>query len=139
MAINWHCRKFEENYPHIHIEKSLSLKEDDTPDVLKIVIYRIIQEALNNVAKHSAADSVAILLDKENGAIELKIRDNGRGFNIAEAQTSSGAGTGVGLSGMRERAKLSGGFLEIQSGVIGTEIRALWSAHMITDLMVTKS
>ncbi|MGC9966590.1 MAG: MASE3 domain-containing protein [Syntrophobacteraceae bacterium] len=137
MAINWHCRKFEENYPHIHIEKSLSLKEDDTPDVLKIVIYRIIQEALNNVAKHSAADSVAILLDKENGAIELKIRDNGRGFNIAEAQTSSGAG--VGLSGMRERAKLSGGFLEIQSGVIGTEIRALWSAHMITDLMVTKS
>ncbi len=53
MAINWHCRKFEENYPHIHVEKSLLLEETDAPDVLKIVVFRIIQESLNNVAKHS--------------------------------------------------------------------------------------
>ncbi len=139
MAINWHCRKFEENYAHIHIEKSLLLEEGETPDVLKIVIYRIIQEALTNVAKHSAADCVAILLGKENGVIELKIRDNGKGFNVAETQKSSGTSTGVGLSGMKERAKLSGGSLEIQSGGIGTEIRALWSAPMTTDPTITKS
>jgi signal transduction histidine kinase len=134
-AIGWHCRKFEENYSHIHIEKSLSLEESDTPDVLKIVIYRIIQEALNNVAKHSAADYVAILLGKGNGVIELKIRDNGQGFNAAEVQKSTGAG----LSGMRERAKLSGGSIEIESGGTGTEIRALWSTEVISDLMPAKS
>ena len=57
-AINWHCRKFEESYPHIHIEKSFLLEESEAPDVLKIVVFRIIQEALNNVAKHSGADLV---------------------------------------------------------------------------------
>jgi signal transduction histidine kinase len=138
-AINWHCRKFEENYPAIHVERSLLIEEDDTPDVLKIVIYRIIQEALNNVAKHSAADSVSISLDKANDVVELRIIDNGKGFNIDETRTISSAGVGAGLSGMRERAKLSGGSLQIQSSEIGTEIRALWSSPAIVNPMTTKS
>jgi signal transduction histidine kinase len=136
MAINWHCRRFEENYPHIHIEKSLLLEENDAPEVLKIVVYRIVQEALNNVAKHSGADWVAVMLGKTNGAIELKIRDNGKGFEAADDRTSSATGVGVGLSGMRERARLSGGRLEIQSGEIGTQIRVLWP-YATTSVQIT--
>jgi signal transduction histidine kinase len=126
MAIDWCCRRFEEDYPHIHIEKALMLEEPDAPDALKIVIFRIIQEALNNVAKHSGANSVTLRLGKQNGAIEMRIRDNGRGFHVAEARESARINTGVGLSSMTERARLSGGSLEIESGQTGTEIRAAW-------------
>jgi signal transduction histidine kinase len=74
-----------QDFPHIQIEKSILLEEDDTPDVLKIVVYRIIQEALNNVAKHSGAYRVAIVLGKNSWGVELETRDNGKGFDVAEA------------------------------------------------------
>ena len=88
-AINWHCRKFEESYPHIQIEKSVLLEETEAPDVLKIVVFRIIQEALNNIAKHSGADLATIRLCGENCSIELTILDNGEGFNVTEARESA--------------------------------------------------
>ena len=56
----------------------------------------------------------------------MRIRDNGRGFHVAEARESARINTGVGLSSMTERARLSGGSLEIESGQTGTEIRAAW-------------
>ena len=127
MAIDWFCRRFEENYPHIHIEKTLLLEESRCcPTSLKIVIFRIIQEALNNVAKHSGANLVTLWLGKENGAIEMKIRDNGKGFDVVEDAGIHRISTGVGLSSMSERARLSGGSLEIRSGETGTEIRVVW-------------
>ena len=66
------------------------LEEADAPDVLKIVIFRIIQEALNNVAKHSGALWSTIGLAGKTASIELNIRDNGKGFDAAEAQESAG-------------------------------------------------
>ncbi len=127
MAIDWVCRRFEEDYPHIHIEKSVSLEETDPPDELKIVIFRIIQEALTNVAKHSGANSAVLRLGKKNGEIEMTIRDNGKGFDVAQARESARISACVGLSSMTERARLSGGALEIQSGGTGTEVRVAWS------------
>ncbi|MGA2936284.1 MAG: ATP-binding protein [Syntrophobacteraceae bacterium] len=102
------------------------LEEPDPPDALKIVIFRIIQEALNNVAKHSGANSVTLRLAQENGAIGMTIRDNGKGFDVAEARESARISACVGLSSMTERARLSGGALEIQSCETGTEIRVVW-------------
>jgi signal transduction histidine kinase len=131
MAIDWCCRRFEEDYPHIHIDKTLLLEEPDAPDALKIVIFRIIQEALNNVAKHSGANSVTLRLGKQNGAIEMRIRDNGKGFDVAEARESARISACVGLSSMTERARLSGGSIEIESGQTGTEIRVAWPVRMI--------
>ena len=132
-AINWHCRKFEESYPHIQIEKSVLLEETEAPDVLKIVVFRIIQEALNNIAKHSGADLATIRLCGENRSIELSILDNGKGFNVTEARESALTSACAGITGMRERARLSGGCLEIRSGETGTEIRASWPMAMISE------
>ncbi len=132
-AINWHCRKFEESYPHIHIDQSLLIEESEAPDVLKIVVFRIIQEALNNVAKHSGADLATIRLSSENNSIELSILDNGKGFNVAEALESAATSSSVGVTGMTERARLSGGSLEIRSGDTGTEVRALWPMGMMPE------
>ncbi len=136
-AINWHCRKFEETYPHIHIEKSLLIEEREAPDIIKIVVFRIVQEALNNVAKHSGADLVTITLRNENGSIGLKIQDNGKGFDVAGARESAGTSACLGITGMRERARLSGGSLEIKSGQTGTEIRAFWPEGKISEQIIT--
>src|SRR4029079_11102072 len=77
------------------------------------VLYRIAQEALNNVAKHAHATNVAIVLEQRAGQVFLIIEDNGTGFDL---QTVLDAGEkGLGLIGMRERAAVVGGNIEIES------------------------
>jgi signal transduction histidine kinase len=94
---------------------------------LKTVIYRVLQEALNNVAKHSGADSITIFLTKRNDTIELTIEDNGRGFDLKEALDVDGSKRGFGLGSMKERLELSGGSFSLESvRREGTTIRASW-------------
>lgn len=77
------------------------------------MLYRIAQEALNNVAKHSGAASVSVLLESRADIVSLIIEDDGVGF---EAEHTSGANDkGLGLVGMRERAALVGGTVEVES------------------------
>ena len=94
------------------------------PAETQVVLYRICQEALNNIAKHAKASQVEIDVLHEPGAFELYIRDDGRGFDTTE-QMPSGH---YGLSMMRERAETVGAFLTIRSQVgQGTEIAIRWS------------
>jgi PAS domain S-box-containing protein len=89
------------------VEKEFSTSEIDT------VLYRIAQEALNNVAKHARAASVTILLEGRADAVSLIIEDDGVGF---DAENTSGANDkGLGLVGIRERAALVGGTAEVES------------------------
>ncbi len=120
-TLAWFIREFQKIYTHIHIERKTALEEEDIPDHLKIVLYRIIQEAMNNIAKHSQADFIFLSLEKVQNRIELTIEDNGLGFDPEMIDR------GTGLTGMRERAELSGGTFEIQSILDqGTKIRASW-------------
>jgi PAS domain S-box-containing protein len=92
------------------------------PAEVQVAIYRVCQEALNNVAKHAAASLVEIYLKHEEPAIELSIRDNGQGFD--PTQTTSGH---YGLSMMHERAKAVGAQLSITSQPgHGTELIIRW-------------
>jgi signal transduction histidine kinase len=126
-TINWFCRQFQSTYSHIHIGQEINIEESEVPGSLRIVIYRVLQEALNNIAKHSKADRINLLLRKMGGAIELAIQDNGQGFNLSEARSRIGTGRGLGLDSMRERAELSGGSFSIESNKgAGTVIRATW-------------
>jgi two-component system CheB/CheR fusion protein len=75
-------------------------------------LYRIAQEALNNIHKHANAKKVSVLLEKRNGKIVLIVEDDGIGFNKENKKIKS---KGIGLSGMSERAKILGGELEIES------------------------
>jgi signal transduction histidine kinase len=127
-TLDWHCREFQRTFSHIHIDKEIDLLEDDMPGSLKIVVYRICQEALNNIAKHSRADLVNLSLRKTNALIELCLHDNGQGFNVEEIFSIESYKKGLGLSSMRERAELSGGIFSIESfSGKGTTIRASWS------------
>lgn len=120
-GINFFCRQFGEIYSTIKIDKDLAVAEEDIPYSLKIVIYRILQEALNNIAKYSKADKVFISLHKKNNHLELTIADNGIGFDYHSFPK------GMGLVGMKERAELAGGYFALTSlPGKGTTIKATW-------------
>ena len=77
-------------------------------------LYRILQEALQNVHKHAGADRVGVILERRGGQTQLLIEDNGRGYD-PEAEVAAGSNKGMGVTNMRERAALVGGSLEIES------------------------
>jgi PAS domain S-box-containing protein len=129
-TINWFCREFQHIYSMIHIKKLISIEENEVPEHLKTVIYRIVQESLNNVAKHSNADLVRLSIGKRNSAIELVIKDNGLGFDLEDTLSSETSGKRLGLSSMKKRTEISGGVFAVESKIGGgTIIRALWLAN----------
>ena len=90
---------------------------NELPEVTQIAIFRVAQEALANVARHASATAVEVDLDEEEGRAELRVRDDGAGFDpraIPRAGTE-GPGAGLGLGGMAERARLVGGELDVRS------------------------
>jgi PAS domain S-box-containing protein len=125
-TIGWFCRGFESIYADIPVEKDIRLEESQVPENLKIIIFRIMQEAMNNSAKHSLARKISLGLSLEDGCIALRVSDDGVGFDRA-AVVSKGQGVKLGLTSMRERAELSGGKFEIESiREIGTTISVRW-------------
>ncbi len=125
-AIGWFTRHFGTIYPAIHIEKSILIREEDIPKDLKIIIFRVIQEALHNVAKHSEANRIDLSLVRSGSSMELAIADNGIGFRMEDFKDGSST-AGLGLSSMQERVESSSGFFSIQSVKgEGTRIRASW-------------
>jgi signal transduction histidine kinase len=113
VTLNWFCREFQKVYSGIQIEKRIGIDEKDISNPLKITIYRIIQEAFNNVAKHSKAECVLLSLESNLNGIALTLQDNGQGFDPEEVRTRYRKG--MGLSSMKERAELSGGTFSVQS------------------------
>ncbi len=133
-TLDWYCREFQKIYPHIRVEKEIEISEEEVPDSLKTVIYRISQEALNNVAKHGQANLVHLRFQKTNGPIELTIQDNGQGFDVNEVFSTRSTKRGLGLSSMGERAELSGGSFLIESNKgTGTVIRVSWPIEQVTS------
>jgi signal transduction histidine kinase len=126
-TVAWLCREIESIYSGITVERHTDLDEDEIPGRLKIAMFRIIQEGLNNAVKHSQCDRIQLELRQNGELIELEVRDNGKGFppNLWTGDPESE--TGMGLSSMRERAELSGGRFTIDSSPeAGTRILVSW-------------
>jgi signal transduction histidine kinase len=88
--------------------------------LLQTTVYRILQEALTNVARHAAARRVMVRLVRDEATVELRVQDNGTGFETEDHGR-------LGLRGMRERATLLGGSVRVESRPgAGTTIRALF-------------
>lgn len=124
-TIGWLCDRLRVLHPKIRIEKFIPLEEREIPEPLKIVIFRISQEACHNAAKYSRAERLTIsLARKDDRLLELIITDNGIGFDFKDHAFER---KGQGLTNMKERAELSGGALFIDSAPEqGTTIRASW-------------
>ena len=126
-TILWFCRQFESIYTTIRIETNLGIEEKLLSDALKTTIFRVMQETLNNVVKHSGANLVRLKLLQKGKTVELTIEDNGVGFTPEEEFLKEGTDKGFGLASMKDRAELSGGQFAIQSKEgQGTVVRAFW-------------
>ncbi|HUQ94633.1 MAG TPA: response regulator [Bryobacteraceae bacterium] len=100
------------------------------PSQISLNIYRIVQEALQNIAKHAGPATVNIALIATPGSLDLSIRDTGRGFDAEPGK----AGNGLGLISMAQRARSLGGNLEIQSyPERGTHLRVSVPLGSMTD------
>ncbi len=126
-ALDWFLDQYGMSYPAIKVSRKFGTDEKNIPEPLKIVMFRIVQEAFNNIAKHSRAESAAISLGTANKAVELRITDNGIGFDQASLASSAREERGIGLTSMRERVELSGGMFTLKSALgDGTKIFAAW-------------
>jgi signal transduction histidine kinase len=126
-ALSWLLRNFETTYCSTQVTQEIGIEEGQIPRALKIVIYRVTQETLNNVVKHSQATHVPFSLKASAEKIELTIIDNGKGFDVDKTLTREKEGFGLGLANMKERTALSGGTFSIISAKgKGTTIHASW-------------
>jgi signal transduction histidine kinase len=115
------CREFFEQHG---VAAELSQEGDlsHVPESISMVLFRVLQEALNNVAKHSGSDQVAVFLRVEGDQVLLRVTDRGRGFDAEGVPRASG----LGLVSMRERLRLVGGTISITSSLgLGTSAEAV--------------
>ena len=96
------------------------------PDV-EMALFRVVQEALTNVHRHSTSDTASIRLERRNGAIVLQINDRGKGLGITDhwPETNDMVSLGVGIPGMKQRLRQLGGTLDISSNHNGTTVSAV--------------
>jgi len=123
-TLRWYANRLQE-MSNLNIKVDISGEEQLLDEAVKIAIFRIIQEALNNIIKHSRASIVTVNLVYTEKSARILVRDNGVGFDMDAVKNRSGR-VSLGLSGMAERAALLGGTVEIHSRPnYGTEVEAV--------------
>jgi signal transduction histidine kinase len=109
--------------------QAVGLDGDRLPRDVETTVYRVVQEALHNVAKHAAARRVSVIVERRGDELTALVEDDGRGFDTEGVGSRSGR-RGLGLLGMRERVGLVGGTLLVESGDgAGTTVRARIPLH----------
>jgi signal transduction histidine kinase len=124
-TLEWYIADFAKRVGGLHIDfQTVGIKERPDPEI-EIVLYRILQEALNNIAKHSEAKHVNIVLTHSHPKLICTIKDDGVGFEQTGGMVPFGSGKqGIGLLGMRERVGSVGGTMDIRSkNAEGTMLR----------------
>jgi len=132
-TLSWFFREFETACGHIAVEKAFNVAEHEVPVPLQITLFRILQEAVNNIVKHARADRVRVSLDRIDEVLHLLIEDNGCGFDLDSIRCVEGNTRGLGLLSMKERAFFSGGTYRITSTPgQGTRIEVSWPCGQTT-------
>jgi PAS domain S-box-containing protein len=128
-TMKWFLREFRRVNPQIAIETYITIQEDEAPDPLKVTVFRVLQEAMENIVRHSGAGFVKIYFIRNNNTIELIVEDNGQGFDLTSLLSGDTLNKGVGLYSMQERVESSGGIFTVKSNKgTGTTVRAAWPA-----------
>jgi signal transduction histidine kinase len=133
VALEWLCKEFRNQNRNVNVNCAICIDESETPELVKIAIYRVVQEALNNIAKHSSATKVTASLKTVDGSVTLVISDDGAGFD-SKARRGYDGKSGMGLRSMRERVEATGGeFTLVSAPEKGAEVRAVWAVGVLTS------
>ena len=128
-TIEWLLREFQSTHKHIKVKKYVDIREEQIPENIKISIFRILQETLNNIVKHANAKSIKVRFRLLDELILLAIEDDGQGIDstILQGQTIPAKRIGLGLKSMQERTKLTGGTFKVNPlQPRGTCVQAQW-------------
>jgi signal transduction histidine kinase len=109
-ALEWHSKEFEKRFG-VQVNFKSNTKELNIPPEIATGVFRIYQESLTNIARHSEAKNVVADLEKNGVQLKLSVSDNGKGF----PSQKPGQKKTLGLLGMKERAHMIGGKLDISS------------------------
>jgi PAS domain S-box-containing protein len=114
-AIGEQLRHFKEFYPGIEVSFQFDVADAEIPAEIQTVLYRVVQEALNNAGRHSGATLVRVELAGRQSQLRLKVADNGCGFDLEKALGGTVSLTGYGIHSMRERVEICKGAFRIRS------------------------
>jgi PAS domain S-box-containing protein len=129
-AVRWYVEGFAER-SKIQVDLQLDRSVGRLPAEFETAIFRIVQECLTNIHRHSGSKSASISITREEGDIKLEIIDHGKGMSKPLPRG------GVGIQGMRERVRQLGAELQIDSGSAGTRISATFSPEVATQASST--
>ena len=136
-ALRWYVEGFSKR-SKIAVDLEIEPKFRRLPSEMEIAIFRIVQECLTNVHRHSGSHTAQVRITYEDGRVRVVIQDSGKGIPLAEQHALKSAGRmGVGFRGMRERITQLGGALELQSGEKGTVVTCSMPAQMATTIALT--
>ena len=122
-ALEWYIEGFTQR-SKVRVDLNVSLGPNRLPEIVERTLFRIVQESLTNIFRHSGSDTASVQIETRSGIVRLEVADNGRGIpqDILATLNSSGGQLGVGIRGMRERVRQLGGWLQIKSRATGTTI-----------------
>ena len=120
-ALSWYVDGFSER-SRIKVDLQLSENLGRLPRELELVIFRVVQESLTNIHRHSGSSTARISLTRSDRAVKFEISDRGRGISPQRQKEMTAAKAGVGVRGMEERIRQFGGTLQIASTPTGTNV-----------------
>jgi PAS domain S-box-containing protein len=122
-ALEWYIEGFTQR-SKVKVDLNVSLGANRLPEIVERTLFRIVQESLTNIFRHSGSDTASVQIEARSGTVRLEVADNGKGIpeEILATLNSSGGQLGVGIRGMRERVRQLGGWLRIRSWPSGTAI-----------------
>lgn len=126
-TLNWYCRELSSLHPQLEIERDFQIDESALAEIVKVTMYRLVQEAFEYLAPQSRATRATLTLRETESRVELVIEHEGVGAYAERLLPSDGTDSALGLPGMKERTELSGGTFSIDSNPSkGTTITASW-------------
>ena len=120
-AIRWYVEGFSER-SKIKVDLDLPVGIERLPRELELVLFRVVQESLTNVHRHSGSPSANIHLTRSENRVAIEISDRGKGISIEKQRELTSAKAGVGVRGMEERVRQFDGTLQIASSHEGTQV-----------------
>jgi two-component system, NarL family, sensor kinase len=122
-ALRWYLDGFSER-SNTKVDFEIPAEFRRLTDQMEIAIFRLVQECLTNIHRHSGSDCAKLTIREDDGSVVVEIQDGGKGISLEKQLELSSGRTGVGFRGMRERLRQFGGDLNIQSDNNGTVVKA---------------
>jgi signal transduction histidine kinase len=135
-AARWYVEGFVQR-TKINVDLKIKPRPERFSRDVELALFRVLQESLSNVYRHSQSPTARVRLASDSGGITLEVSDEGKGLSASAAKGAKGGveGLGVGISGMRERLRQLGGRLEVRSGKVGVTVRAVIPGDPVRDTL----